>query len=323
MVTSLPPPANLMATGSSEPDVVVVCVTYNSSAVIEALLAALPSALESIATCRVVIVDNDSSDGTPAIVKQRAPWVRLIEAGSNSGYAGGINIALRNGLGSRGVYILNPDAVPSPGSVVRLLDAVESAPGVGIAVPAVLAVDGTLKFSLRREPTIMRAVGEALLGGHRAARFPKLGDMIRNPAYYCDGATADWATGAAMLVSRATIDAIGEWDERFWLYSEETDYALRLADAGSRLCLVMSAEVRHPGGSMSTSPYLWSLVAINRTRLYRKRHSLVPSLFYWLVVLGNEAVRSLLGRPTHRAAVKALLKVGPNPPAELSTPALM
>lgn len=312
MVTALARPSALVDQSISDPDVVVACVTYNSSSVIEAFLEALPSALDSLASCRVVIVDNDSHDDTVAIVRRRAPWVTLLHAPDNLGYAAGINLALGQCRARRGVYVLNPDAVPSPGSVAHLVAVTERDPEIGIAVPTVRSTGGALKFSLRREPTILRAAGEAVLGGHRAARFRRLGDMIRDPAYYRDGATADWATGAAMFISRGAIDAVGEWDERFFLYSEETDYALRVRDAGFRLALSTEASVTHPGGEMSSSPQLWSLVAVNRQRLYRKRHALPASVAYWAVMVASEGVRALCGRERSRMASRVLLALGPD-----------
>lgn len=292
-------------------EVVVVAVTYNSQNIIADFLSALPAALAGVDSARVVIVDNASSDATVAIVRHTAPWAVVIDAGGNLGYAAAINLALDQHEAGRGIYILNPDAVPSPGSVTKLMAAAERDIAVGLAVPRIVDADGRLKFSLRREPTLGRALGEALLGGRRAARFAPLGDLIRDPAHYVDGATADWATGAALYIRRDALDTVGRLDERFFLYSEETDYALRLQDHGFVLRYVAEAEVRHPGGDMSRSPWLWSLVAVNRTRLYRKRHGTVASATYWSVVVLNEAIRAVLGRRTHRAAVKALIRGHP------------
>ncbi|HSN43411.1 MAG TPA: glycosyltransferase family 2 protein [Propionibacteriaceae bacterium] len=314
MVSSeIPAPSSLVDAEDSEPDVIVLTVTYNSADVIEEFLRALGPALERAGPCQVVSVDNASSDATADLVRTLAPWVTLLEPGVNRGYAAGINLALRGRRARKGVYVLNPDALPSPGSVRALLDAVSRDPEVGLAVPRVLDSAGRLKFSLRREPTILRALGEAVLGGHRAARFRALGDMIRDPGYYLDGATADWATGAALFLSAEALRRVGSWDEQFFLYSEETDYALRLRDVGLSLRFVPEAVVVHPGGAMSRSPWLWSLVTVNRTRLYRKRHGAIRSAAFWMVVFVNEAARAALGRPTHRAAVRALL-LGPMPP---------
>ncbi|MGI5950231.1 MAG: glycosyltransferase [Brooklawnia sp.] len=306
-------PAELVSATTTVADVIVAAVTYNSIDHIEEFLAALGPALAGAGTCQVVCVDNASADGTPDLIREQAPWVVLLEPGANLGYAAGINLALRGRRARRGVYVLNPDAVPSPGSVRLLADAVAQHPSVGLAVPRVVNHAGELKFSLRREPTIVRALGEAVLGGHRAARFPALGDMIRDPGHYVDGATADWATGAAIFISAQAGSLVGQWDESFFLYSEETDYALRVRDAGLTLRYVRDAVVAHPGGEMSRSPWLWSLVTVNRVRLYRKRHGVLPGAVYWVVVFFNEALRAALGRPTHRAAVKALL-FGPKPP---------
>lgn len=301
----------------------IIAVTYNSSAVIEPFLAALPAALDGIGTARVTIVDNASEDGTPDKIRSLAPWVNLVDAGGNIGYAAGINRGLQQGGAGRiGTYVLNPDAIPAPGSVAVLRDAVLADSGVGIAAPMIVDHEDKLKFSLRRRPTILRAVGETLLGGHRAARFSALGEMVRDPDRYVDGARADWATGAALFMSRPALDDVGAWDEQFFLYSEEADYALRVEDAGYTLRFFPGARVRHPGGDMETSPFLWSLVAQNRTRLYRKRHALVPSTLYWLAVVLNEASRAVLGRATHRAALRALISLGPNPDVRAELPDL-
>ncbi|WP_165962770.1 glycosyltransferase family 2 protein [Occultella glacieicola] len=307
------PPSNEPGGDGSEPDVVVIAVTYNAADIIEAFLRALPDALRGIDSTAVTIVDNASIDGTAELVEAIAPWVRLVRSDANLGYAGGINLGYARGLGTRGTYILNPDAVPAVGSVRVLLDVIEADPTVGVVVPRIQNAQGGLKFSLRREPTLLRAVGETVLGGHRAARFAPLGDMIRDPAAYHEGATADWATGAAMFLSRRAIDEVGLWDEQFFLYSEETDYALRMRDLGYHLHFTPRATVQHPGGDMSRSPYLWSLVATSRMRLYRKRHDPLRSASYWLVQVINEGARASLGRPTHRAAFRALMGIGGDP----------
>ncbi|MGN0065004.1 MAG: glycosyltransferase family 2 protein [Nocardioides sp.] len=304
-------------------DLVVTCVTYNSARVIEPFLAALPAALESVPRCRVVVIDNASSDGTPDIVRTLAPWATLVPAGRNAGYAGGINLALKAHPPNRAAYVLNPDTVPSPGSVAALLAAVDRDPAVGIALPRIVDEDRQLQYSLRREPTFARALGEAVLGGTRASRIPLLGETVGDPDEYRDGAVADWATGAALLVTRAAIDAVGEWDERFFLYSEETDYFLRVRDAGMRVRLVDGAEVLHHGGDQAVSPRLWALAAVNRTRLYSKRHPRWPSRLYWTAVLANEATRAALGRAPHRAAVRALIAVGPTQDCPEPTPSIL
>ena len=308
MSDTVPRPAVALTSRDAEPHVVIVTVTYNSAELVGPFLSALPAAMDGLTSASVIAVDNSSSDGTPERIRELAPWVTVLDAGVNAGYAAGINVALRHQTARAGVVVANPDAVFAPGSLRKLLDVVESDESVGIAVPAILDGDKRLSYSLRREPTIRRAFGEALLGGGLAGRFAMFGETIRDPSYYVNGAEADWATGAAMLISRRTLDSIGLWSEDYFLYSEETDYALRSRDAGFVLRLVRDAEVVHRGGELSKSPWLWSLQAVNRTRLYKSRHGVVASGVFWCCVVLNEAIRSVLPRPTHRAAVRALFR---------------
>lgn len=291
-----------------DPDVLIAVVTFNSASVIEGFLRAAPKALEGAGTATVIVVDNASDDTTTSLARAVAPWATVIDMGTNRGYAAGINAALSHTTPRRGTFVLNPDTVPSPGSVALLADAVEERPGVGIAVPRIVSGHGDLMFSLRREPTIRRALGEAILGGTRARRFRWASEVIGNPDEYSDRATADWATGAAMFLSTRAVETVGSWNEGFFLYSEETDYALRVRDADLRLSLVAGATVSHRGGDLNESPWLWSLACVNRVRLYRARHSSSLGHLYHLAVMLNEAVRVPTGRPTHRVALTALLR---------------
>lgn len=289
-------------------ELVVVVVTHNSAADLPGLLEMLPAALDwspSSRSTRVIIVDNASTDGTADLARRLAPWTLVVETGTNHGYAAGLNRGCREVRPLRAVLVLNPDCRPAPGSVARLLETLEL-PSTGIAVPKIVDSGGQLKYSLRREPTLRRAIGETVLGGHRAARFPSWGGQIRDPKAYVDGSTADWATGAAMLISARCWKHVGPWDESFFLYSEETEFALRARDHGYVLRWCENAVVAHSGGAMSRSPFLWSVMTYNRVLLYRRRHSWVAGVAYWLVVAINELVR--VHRPTHRAALITLLR---------------
>jgi len=166
--------------------------------------------------------------------------------------------------------------------------------------------DGTPAKSLRRTPTVLRALGEAVLG-ERAGRYPSLGETVVDPAAYRRRGVTDWATGAAMLISADCARACGPWDESFFLYSEETDFALRAGDLGFATAFVPGAEVTHLGGESRVSPALWSLLVVNRVRLYRKRHSAAATAAFWAAVFLRESSRAMLGHRRSRRAVGALL----------------
>lgn len=104
---------------------------------------------------------------------------------------------------------------------------------VGISVPLLYEEDGrTLVHSLRRESSVTRALGEAVIGNRRAGRFPHLSELVTDSAAYERPTYADWATGALMALSADCLAACGPWDESFFLYSEETEYCLRARDRG-------------------------------------------------------------------------------------------
>ena len=195
----------------------------------------------------------------------------------------------------------------------RLLDATGPA-SVGITVPRLLDEHGTTMHSLRRDPSVSRALGEALLGGERSGRVPWLGELVTDPERYDRPGPVDWATGAAMLITRPCWDAVGKWDESFFLYSEETDYAIRARRAGFRVEYVPEASAVHIGGDLEVSPRLWTIHTLNRIRLYERDHGRVRTAAFRGAVVLNEALRAASGRERSRAALRALLHPSERPP---------
>ena len=281
-------------------DCAVVVVTYNSASDIAALLDSLPAAAAGL-RIRVIVVDNGSTDGTVALVRSR-PDVTCVETGTNLGYAGGINAGRSHGGDYSALLVLNPDAELGAGALREMFAALDD-PAVGIVVPMLLGAGGQRLPSLRREPTLMRALGDGLLGGRIRHRPGWLSEMVWHERAYRHRHPIDWATGAALLVSDACDRAVGRWDERFFLYSEETDYFARARAMGFRVDYLPSAWVRHDGGGSGRSDALLALQAVNRVR-YMEKHRRWPRL-YWLAVVLHELLRS--GNSGHRAALLAVL----------------
>jgi GT2 family glycosyltransferase len=300
------------------PAIAVLVVTWNSAKVIDGLLASLRPGLDGL-DWHLVVADNDSADDTTARVEQWAkdnPGLRcqVVNTGGNLGYAAGINAALAKAGQYDAALVLNPDIRLHPGAVAAMYEFIDetapvgddAGPRTGIVVPRVLDEDGNLAHSLRREPTLLRALGEATLGA-RAGRFAPLGELVMDESSYQRPAVADWATGAIMLISAACLNGCGPWDESFFLYSEETEFALRARDRGFLTRLAPRATATHIGGESKVSPELWTLLMSNRVKLYRRRHALPASVAYWGAALLREAPRAALGQERSRSAVKALL----------------
>lgn len=287
-----------------DPDVVVVIVTYNSAPMIVGLLDSLEPALDGL-SADVVVVDNGSVDETAALVGAR-PDCRLIQ-GDNIGYSAGINVGVRAGGRSGPILILNPDVRMDPGSIRVLVDALR-VEGVGISVPRVRSAEGTLQLSLRRDPTLLRALG---LSGLRRAAFS---ERVQEPEAYAIAHDVDWALGAIMAVSRRCSEEVGEWDESFFLYSEETDFCLRARERGYRTRYEPGATAVHWGGQSGQSDATHTMQIINRVRLYRRRHGLLPSSCYFVATILSEMSWVLRGHRQSRASVRALLRPHSRPP---------
>ncbi|MFB4272375.1 glycosyltransferase family 2 protein [Nonomuraea sp. GTA35] len=285
----------------------VVIVTYNSADVLPGCLDSLPRGAEGVELAEVVVADNASRDDSAAIAEKAG--VTVVRVGRNAGYAAAINagIAALDLDRLDGVYVLNPDCRLRAGAIAPLLDCLRE-PGRGIAVPYMVNPDGTLQPSLRRMPTVGRALAEAVVGGGLAGRIGKLGELVTDPRDYAEPGAFAWATGAAMLISPRVIREVGPWDESFLLYSEETDYCLRAADLGYATWYEPASVIEHIGGDSGVNPMLASMLVVNKVRLYRRRHGPVPGTAYFLAVLAGEAVRALAGRRTSRASVAALLR---------------
>lgn len=285
-----------------------VIVTYRSAALIEDCLRSVQLALAGIPDARVIVVDNASDDDTLALVAAAGTGAEVVARDANDGFAAGVNAGLV-AAGDADVLVLNPD-IRLDATTVTALRAALQTPGTGIVVPRLLDGDGHRHASLRRQPTVLRAAGEALLGGYRAGRVAALGELVVNDAAYRRPHTVDWATGAAWLVSRECADAIGLLDERYFLYSEETEYMLRAGERGFAVRYEPAATAVHLGGEQATSPMLWALGATNRVRLHRERHGRPAAAAMWLIGLLNAVLR-VVTRPgaagaIHRRAAREL-----------------
>ena len=287
----------------------VIVVTFDSEKVLGGLLDSFAAGMQGV-RWRGVVVDNGSTDSTVDLARERGSELHVIETGSNRGFAAAVNRGLAE-LGDEDVLVLNPDARLRPGAVARMRS--ELAPGpqpdatrTGIVAPRLLDADGRLAPSLRHQPSIGRALAETLLGVRVAGRLG-WAETILDPAAYAAPTVADWASGAALMISREAVDVCGSWDESFFLYSEDTEYALRARDRGFATRLAPAATVVHLGGESRADPRLWALLAINKVALYRRRHgALRGGLFHAAATLRELRFAAAGNRPS-RAAARALL----------------
>lgn len=292
----------------SDRPLAVVIVTYNSADVLPGLLDSLEDGLAGIEQTRVLVVDNDSADGSADLAGRHPLRPEVIRAGRNGGYAAGINAAAHAAGPDADLLVLNPDIRLLPGTARRMRHRLAEDAFIGVVAPQILGEDGHVARSLRREPSIMTAWAESLFGGRLAARLA-LGETIAGSELYIKGGQVDWATGAALMISAPARQLAGAWDESFFLYSEEVDYLRRIRECGLTVEYAPEAKAVHIGGDYRSSPFLSALMTANRIRDYRRRHGRISAGIFRLGIAVGEAMRACLG-PAHRAALRAALAWG-------------
>jgi N-acetylglucosaminyl-diphospho-decaprenol L-rhamnosyltransferase len=289
---------------TAPPEISVVVVTYNSAQVIGGLLDSLETGLGGL-SAEVLVVDNGSADGTAELVEARGDC-RVVRS-TNVGYAGGINIGAAAGSGTGPLLLLNPDVRLEAGAVPAMMRAL-AIPGTGIVGPKVLGQDGHLFFSLRREPTLPRALGLSF------TRLPLFSECCNRAADYEAAHTVDWALGAVLLVARDCFDALGGFDESYFLYSEETDFALKARQAGWATRYEPAASAMHIGQASGFNAETHAMQIVNRVRFYARHHGAVASWAYLAAAVAAEGYRAVLGVQRSRRAVEALLRPLRRPP---------
>lgn len=283
-------------------EVAVVTVTYNSSSHLDGLIHSLRCQTRD-ATMRVIVADNSSSDGSLENASSHADII-AVPTGGNLGYSGGINAAMEQVGDAEAILVLNPDLRVEQGAVASLLRRLRSRTAIGMVVPLITDPEGDRADSVFNEPGVVRSFADAVLGPLWTSRPSSLSEWVRDPEAYRTAHQIDWATGAAMLIAADTASLVGEWDERFFLYSEEIDYCRRVRELGKQIWFEPSAVVQHAQGASGQSPALDALLHVNRVR-YMRKHAPGKAELYRRTAIVNSRLRA--GRSaSHRETLRYL-----------------
>ena len=247
----------------------IVIVSFNTRRDLHACLKSLHDAPPGL-THAVVVVDNGSSDGSASAVRMAWPDVQVIEMGHNAGFAAANNAGIR-ACESELVLLLNSDTIVPPGSVDRLVAALEQ-DAAAAAGPRLVGGDGKADLSFGRMLSPWNEARQKLIAFGIAAGIRPLSRWfqrrITTPHH------PDWVSGACLLVRRAAGDAAGWLDERFFLYGEDVDFCAALRAAGHRILFTPEAEVVHLRGRSQASNPPAARAAYRRSQIafYVKHH---------------------------------------------------
>lgn len=214
--------------GRYQPDLSILVVTHNRAELALMTIGSARAATRGL-TVQWIVVDSGSSDGTPEKIQAAYPDVRVLRE-QNIGFAAANNRGLPLAYG-RYVLLLNPDVQTCSGTFDDLLSKLDSKPRIGVASVIQTTPGGHLERSIRRFPSPWRSVGEAL-AAPRLRGLRRLGEEEARPGVYRNEASADWLVGAFLIARAQALREVGPLDERFFLYSEETDWCYRFRLAG-------------------------------------------------------------------------------------------
>jgi N-acetylglucosaminyl-diphospho-decaprenol L-rhamnosyltransferase len=296
------------------PPVVVAVVSWNTRDLLDRCLESLRADADGGLT-EVWVVDNMSSDGSAGMVRERHPWVRLVEPGENLGYGRAVNLVAER-TESAWLVASNADVALRPGALARLVEAGERDAGAGIVAPRLVLPDGSTQQSVWPLPTIF----STMLGNLGPRVVPAwLGDRLALRTMWRPerGRRVPWAIGAFLLVRRSAWDEVGGFDSRQWMSAEDLDLAWRIRAAGWTTRYEPQAVVDHEE-SAATGQVWGDELVIHWQRC----------TYAWMAGRRGRAVTALvgmvnLGGALPRLAVYALLsRLRPEPWGERLRPAL-
>ena len=249
--------------------VAIIIVTYNSSEEIGPCLESLVGHTAPFETT-FTVVDNQSTDGTAALVRGRFPQVQVIESGSNLGFSRANNLGIR-ATQSDYVVVINPDTITPPGGMQALLRGLAGHPEAAIAGPRLLGDRGFPELSWGPSISPWGELRQAWVSTlyHRKVRrvVRRIDHLSRQPREVA------WVSGACMAIRRTDLEAVGLFDERYFMYTEDVDLCLAMRARGRRILFVAQAEIlHHRGRSATRNPATEAMRRKSQLAYYAKHH---------------------------------------------------
>jgi GT2 family glycosyltransferase len=218
-------------------DLSIIIVNWNTR---DELIGCLDSiAGQRQAPCEVFVIDNHSRDGSAEAVREKHPWVTLVENEENLGFARAANIGLECSRG-RYVVILNPDTTVREGTLEAFLAFMEAHPDAGIAGGQLFNPNASKQNSIANFPSLAtELLNKSLLRWLFPKIFPGKGQEYSGPI------EVDSVVGACMVVRRDAVQSVGLLDEGYFLFFEETDWCYRMKGAGWKVYHVPQFQIVH------------------------------------------------------------------------------
>ena len=306
----------------------VVIVSHRSDAWLQPCVDSL--AEHAGVQLEIVVVENGGSTTSRDVVERLGRGVRWIQT-ENRGFGHANNVGVE-ATEAPFVLFLNADTEIVAGELELLVRRFSERPRLGLVGARQVWPDGTLQYTIRRDPSVLRWLGESLGAESWPVKLGALGERELSTAAYDRVGPCDWTAGSFMLARREAIAEVGGFDEDFFLYCEEPDLCLRLRNVGWEVRHDPALTLVHHGGNEALDSRHAAQLAYSK-RLYMQKHfspprrlvgTLVVALGYGLRALvgGRDRTRRKERRIQSRAALATVLGLRPPPfaPAPCARP---
>ncbi|MFH1081404.1 MAG: glycosyltransferase family 2 protein [Pseudomonadota bacterium] len=222
-------------------DISFIIVNWNTRDLLQNCLASISKAISDIRH-EIIVVDNASGDGSVTMMHEKYPHVKVIQNNENRGFGAANNQAMRI-MAGRYAVLLNSDTALTENAVYELFSFMENHPEAAMACGQLLNADGSKQNSIAAFPGLLTLVtNTSLLEVLIPKKYPSKRYAYKQPI------EIDSAIGACLLVRKAAIDTVGLFDERYFFFFEETDWAYRMKQSGWKVYHVPTAFIYHLQG---------------------------------------------------------------------------
>ncbi len=249
------------------PDVFLSICIVNHNTVCQlyhCLESILVDSLRGVIKLEIIVVDNHSKDESAAMVKRYFPGVKLISNSDNLGYAHGLNQAMKASKGDF-LLVLNPDTIILPGTLEKTARFMLDHEDAGIVGCRLLNTDHSLQRSCRSFPSLSAFFYENTFLDKIFPRSKIFGKPYLSYFAYDHTELVDVVMGAFMLIRRDVVFRVGGFDERFFMYAEETDFCYRVKKAGWNVFFYPGASIVHVGGESTKQESLKMFLELHKS----------------------------------------------------------
>ena len=257
----------------------VIIVSYNTRKLLRLCLKSIYENTTGL-QFEVIVVDNNSTDGSGEMVSAEFPTVRLLANADNEGFARANNRGFDASQGDN-LLFLNSDTIIRNNAITYLSDYLQKHSKVGVVGPKLLTPEGIPTQSYQR----FMDIGKVFLGARRLRHIINIDNHRLNyPRYqFTADQEVEWISGAALAIKRNVFQRIGKWDEHYFMYYEDMDLCLQVMRAGYKVMYHPAAEVTHFfGSSTPRTNHFEKVRRKSRHYYFKKNHSTVA---YGFVVL--------------------------------------